>query len=65
MKLIAVGAALVAAWLAGLLLYVNYFSETERDGGGLVKAAAWASLALGLVLIAAGVVASMRRVDRT
>ena len=54
MKLLAVGLALIAAWLAGLLLYVNYFSETDRAGGELVKVVAWASLPIGIAVVVAG-----------
>jgi hypothetical protein len=52
MKLWVSGAVLIVGWLGGLLLYVNYFSETERGGGDLVKAGAWVSLAFGIAVFA-------------
>lgn len=55
------GAALIAVWLGVLLLYANYFSETQRDGGGFVKAAAWASLAAGIALVLGGLASLLRR----
>lgn len=61
MKLVIAGALLVLVWLGALLLYVNDFSETDRAGGGIVKAAASLALAAGVALGSAGVLALVRR----
>jgi hypothetical protein len=52
MRLWVSASILIAGWLGGLLVYVNYFSETDRTGGDLVKAAAWISFVLGTALAA-------------
>jgi hypothetical protein len=61
MKLLIAGAFLVLLGVAGFLLYVNYFGETDRTGGDVVKAAAWLSFAAGVALLLAGAVARARR----
>jgi hypothetical protein len=35
-------------WIGGVLAYANWFSETGRAGGGLVKGGMWASAFVGL-----------------
>jgi hypothetical protein len=47
-------------WVGGVLAYVNWFSESGRAGGDAVKAAMWASAAVGLLALV-GFGASLRR----
>jgi hypothetical protein len=44
-------ASAFAGWVggaAGMLAYLNWFSETSRTGGGIVWAASWTALLVGL-----------------
>jgi hypothetical protein len=61
MKLVIARVFLVLFWLGGLLLYVSGFSETDRAGGAIVKAAAWLALAAGPPLGLVGVLPLVRR----
>ena len=35
-------------WVGGVLTYVNWFSETGRAGGDVIKVAMWTSALVGL-----------------
>ena len=59
-KLGVLGLLLIAWWGAGLLVYVNYFSETERAGGNALKASAWLALPLGVMLLLAATLRARR-----
>lgn len=54
MTMLVAGALLITVWLLGVLLYINYFSETSRAGGGVIEAVAWVSLGGGLSLVLTG-----------
>ncbi|MFN8221783.1 MAG: hypothetical protein U0R50_00890 [Gaiellales bacterium] len=49
MALALVAGSGLVAWIAGLLVYVNSFSETGRAGGGALLAASWACGVGGLL----------------
>jgi hypothetical protein len=53
MRLMTAGIAFVALGFGGFLLYVNYFGETGRDGGDVVKAGSWLSVAIGVAFLLA------------
>jgi hypothetical protein len=63
-KLAALGIALVGGWFAGLLVLVNYYSETSRSGADVVLTAAWVLLLLGVVALLVAGLRSVRRPQR-
>jgi hypothetical protein len=48
---LSVALAGLIGWVAGVGAYVNWFSETQRAGGDVLKVATWSSGLIGLVAL--------------